>query len=294
MKDLDEPTLPLSDEHGRFFPNCTAIPGKRLAARIWQLCALPDADHHQELKATLEAAERLSIFWSDPSARNGAGSHPLHVAAILGKPRSVDALLQFRARNRDVNLTDDFGNTALMAAACKGRTKVVELLLLAGAAANVKNKRGYTALGAAVDAAHADCVALLMGHGAVPEAMERPAQVRLEAKQASMPFHWDRGLAAQSWLQHEGMPKQTRRCFELDMQLTKHLLGACPDAKLLETPLDRYRVASRAHAKRQAQETTRKENAHARQLEREKKIFAWRDKIEHAGQHQARREARRS
>ena len=292
LKPHEEPTLPLSDENGNFLPGVSAIPGRRSAVRMWQLCALTDAEHHKELLALVQTAERHGVTWAHPAARNGAGCTPLHVVAIHGKPHCCEVLLNYRGRNNDVNITDDFGNTALMAAACRGRPKVCELLLLAGANPNAHNQRGYTALGAAVDAAHADCVALLMAHGAKADPAQRPAQARSEAKKAQQPFHWDRGLAAQSWLQHPGMPGQSRRCRELDQMLSKHLLSACPDAALLETPHDRFRRAERAHEKRRQEEMVRKREAGARQAAREEKLSAWKEKIERATlrQYEARHE----
>ena len=54
------------------------------------------------------------VTWAHPAARNGAGCTPLHVVAIHGKPHCCEVLLNYRGRNNDVNITDDFGNTALM------------------------------------------------------------------------------------------------------------------------------------------------------------------------------------
>ena len=277
---MEQPTLPHADENGRFLAGVDPLPARRLAVRMWQLCSLTDSEHHTELLPLIEEAERRGVFWSDKAAINGAGCTPLHVAAILGKPKCAEILLNYRARNSDINLEDIYGNTALHAAACRGRAKVCELLLLAGADPNAHNRRGYTPLGAAVDAAHHDCVALLLGHGAAPDPAQRPAQAKREAKEARQPFHWDRGLAAQSWWQREGAPRQARRCRELEQQLAQHLLSACPDAKLLETPIDRFQRAERAHEQQRQKEAQRRQIERQRADEREQKLIAWRQKIE--------------
>ena len=67
-----------------------------------------------------------------------------------------------------LNLTDSYGNTALMAAACKGRLQCCRELLAAGADPRRANLRGYTAVDAAVDAGHAECASMLFEAGAVP------------------------------------------------------------------------------------------------------------------------------
>lgn len=291
MAEDEHLTFPVADEHGRFLPGVDPLPPRRIAARMWAICALPDGEHHEELRQLVEEGERRGVYFSDKAAVGGAGCNPLHVVSILGKPRCAEILLNYRGHNADIDLADDFGNTALHAAACRGRAKVCELLLLAGANPNVHNQRGYTPLGAAVDAAHTECVALLLGHGAMPDPAQRPAQARREAKDARQPFHWDRGLAAQSWWQQHGMPRQSRRCRELDMCLAKHLLSACPDAKLLETPLDRLQRVERAHEKQRNKEMQRRQTAQQRSNEREQKMLAYREKIERHALRRSRQQA---
>jgi ankyrin repeat protein len=74
-----------------------------------------------------------------------AGKGDLMDAARTGNAEAVKALL---AAGADVNAKDADGNTALMAAAKKGRTppETVKALLAAGADINAKNNKGETAL----------------------------------------------------------------------------------------------------------------------------------------------------
>ena len=81
--------------------------------------------------------------------------------------------------------------------------------------ANIANNQRYTALEAAADAAHADCVQLLGSHGARNPAAPTPAATRQEAARKGEPFHWEPGRASQAWWEQEGMPQQSRRCREL-------------------------------------------------------------------------------
>ena len=208
----DEPTLPLCDENGRYFSGVTPAPAKRLATRIFQLAMLPpsvaNADAH--LEQTLYEADSLGVTWSHPAARSGAGCTAIHVAAIAGRPAALRMLLDRAALG--VDCRDDFGNTPLIAAACRGRAQCVALLLAAGADPNAKNHRGYSALAAAVDAAKPHCAAALTADPRWrPEGSPSPGEEKRRAKAKGEPFHWERGLAEQGWLKEPGMPSQTRR-----------------------------------------------------------------------------------
>jgi len=182
-----------------------------------------------------------------------------------------------------------------MAAACRGRQGCVALLLNAHADPNVKNQRGYTALEAAVDAAHGECAALLLAHGARSEAPPRPATARHEARGAGVPFfsRYERGAASQAWWALDGMPKQARRCRELDAQLARHVMSAAPDSQLLETPTDRFAKVERAHAARLRDEQQRRLGVAEREAVRERKVDAWRERVHSASLRlQASRETR--
>jgi len=320
MKSTKKPALPLTDENGRFHPGVSALPAKRLTSQMWQLASLRHPGMAEQLRELLQDAAEQGVTWAHPAATNGAGASPLHIACIQGNKPGVAALLEFRGASAAdfVDKCDSFGTSALMAAACRGRAGCVELLLLARANPNLKNKNGYTgerispprerllmpvcslspsllmmmpavclgtraALEAAVDAGHSECAALLCAHGACPPSQKRPATARQEAKRAGQPFHWDRGLSSQDWWKTEGLPSQARKCRELEAQLMKHLLGAAPDAHLLETPLDRLARVERAHTMQFRKEHQRKATARQREESRQAQITAWNEKIQGNG-----------
>lgn len=138
------------------------------------------------------------------------------------------------------------------------------------------------ALQAAVDSGNGECASLLMARGARAEAPPRAAAARKQAKAAGERFHWDRGLASQNWWVQDGLPKQSRRCRELDAQLTQHVLSAVPDAQLLETPLDRFHQVERQHALSAREEAQRRAGVAARERAREAKLSAWHERVEGA------------
>ena len=142
----DEPSLPLCDEAGRFLPGVSALPAKRLAGRMWHLASQRTAGAPESLRVLLEQAERHGVTWSHPSASNGSGATPLHIACILGNRTAVAHLLDYRGAYATdfIDRCDNFGTTALMAAACRGREGCVSMLLKAHADPNIKNYRGYT------------------------------------------------------------------------------------------------------------------------------------------------------
>src|SRR5580658_2730344 len=93
----------------------------------------------------------------------------LHLAAAAGNDYMVRYL---RNSGADVNLKDDFGNTALYIAAKDGQTKVIEALtdndpnLPAKAKLNEQNSDGLTALHIAVFFGHKEAVLALLKAGA--------------------------------------------------------------------------------------------------------------------------------
>lgn len=74
---------------------------------------------------------------------NGTRNHPvLTSAAYRGTVRSIQLLLAHP--KIEVNKRDIDGQTALLVAAKRGHTRIVELLLEAGADPSLKNERGET------------------------------------------------------------------------------------------------------------------------------------------------------
>jgi len=74
---------------------------------------------------------------------NGVGDTPLHHAAMRGKERVAEALLDHGA---DVNAVNAFGTTPLHEAAVGGHAKLVETLIARGADVDARDGQGRTAL----------------------------------------------------------------------------------------------------------------------------------------------------
>ena len=125
----------------------------------------------------------------------------------------------------------------------------------------------FAALEAAVDSGHRECASLLLAHGARSEAPPSPGRAKKEAKRAGESFHWDRQAGNQNWWVEGSLPMQTRKCRELDAQLTKHVLSAISDAKLLDSPLDRFAKVEKAHSAQFRKEAARRDETRARTLE---------------------------
>lgn len=78
----------------------------------------------------------------------------------------LPAVQTFLSQGADVNAMDDNGKTALIAAAFKNHTEVVNFLLENGADVNAKNNSGKTALIVAAFKGYTDVVKLLLEKGA--------------------------------------------------------------------------------------------------------------------------------
>lgn len=130
---------------------------------------------HKKGKAS--ASQKRDAFWSavmnqklkdvrggltetgiEAHTRNDEGMTPIMVAASLGKDRSLDTLLDWYERRRELrskgwhNLKDDdSGRTAMMLAAAGGHTLCVESLLNKGANPAMKDEKGSTARDIAVE-----------------------------------------------------------------------------------------------------------------------------------------------
>lgn len=94
----------------------------------------------------------------------------LHCAAAgtTEKERGTDtmAYLLRHRKGLDINHTDCHGNTCLHLAAKRGRTSVVEMLILRGAKIHQIDNKGRSALHLAAEAGHADTVMALVEAGA--------------------------------------------------------------------------------------------------------------------------------
>jgi ankyrin repeat protein len=92
------------------------------------------------------------------------GKPPLVASVQSNKYNMVKFLL---SKGANVNLIDfEFNWSALMYASLHGHIEIAKLLIKAGAAVNLKNKYGRTALSIALDAKHKEIAKLLKAHGA--------------------------------------------------------------------------------------------------------------------------------
>ena len=80
----------------------------------------------------------------------------------------------------DVNERNEFGSTALIIAACRGRNQLVDILLRSGAEINATVEgSGRTALACAVEREHTETVRLLIEAGADLEMADKQGNTPL-------------------------------------------------------------------------------------------------------------------
>jgi ankyrin repeat protein len=145
------------------------------------------AELQESWSATVET---LLNNGADIEAKNEDGSTPLDWAAAFAQTDILKQLIQRGARTR---VTDRYGNTPLISAACEcavatmnSAYDVMRILLDQGANVNARNKEGKTALmmasGMTGDAAILD---LLLKNGADPQAKDHKGNTALSlAKQS--------------------------------------------------------------------------------------------------------------
>jgi hypothetical protein len=115
--------------------------------------------------------EALLSGWGDPAAINEpdpeTGETALHLAAAAGRTQVVTVLL---LKGAAVGAVDRAGRTPLYHAACNGQLDTVMQLLEKGADKGAVNKLGNTPLHAACRNGHREVIELLMSIGCDPHA----------------------------------------------------------------------------------------------------------------------------
>lgn len=121
--------------------------------------------HVINLAAKLGDLQALRVFlvarWNPDQLWKGF--YPLHSAALHGKTKAVELLVQWKA---DVNARTGDGQTALMLAAINGHTATAEKLVELGADVNARNQDRQTALMLAAINGHTATVEKLLALGA--------------------------------------------------------------------------------------------------------------------------------
>jgi ankyrin repeat protein len=121
--------------------------------------------------AAVGRADRLEqLLEADPEARNERtpeGFTALGLAAFLGGPGTVKVLLEHGA-DPDDDADNQFGVRPVNAAAAAHDRESMQLLLEAGADANVQQQGGFTPLHEAAHTDDVEMARLLLDHGADP------------------------------------------------------------------------------------------------------------------------------
>ena len=126
---------------------------------------------------SLEEIKELLKKGADVNVSDKYGDTALMVAAINGQLEVVKCLVEGGA---DLEAKDGDGDTALLGAAIKGKLDVVKYLAECGAELDVKDKYGITALMRAVSWEQLDVVKCLVELGADLEAKDEDGETALD------------------------------------------------------------------------------------------------------------------
>lgn len=115
------------------------------------------------------------------SAQTQTDVDPEQVAGFIKAARfgQEPAVKQYLDRDLPVNATNNFGDTALIAASAGGRGEIVHMLLAKGADANVRNREGRTALMAAAQNGDVKIVSALLERGADVAVQDKQGETAL-------------------------------------------------------------------------------------------------------------------
>jgi len=141
--------------------------------------AKPTKSLHQATAiGDIEQVKSLLAKNANVNLRDNNGQTPLHYAAGAGHRHVVEFLI---TRGADVNAMDKNGETPLYYAGDAGWKNVAELLIAQGADVNARNPGGETPLHSAAWCGHADVAKLLIAKGADVMAKDQYDHVPLHA-----------------------------------------------------------------------------------------------------------------
>jgi len=143
------------------------------AALVVAICAAP----WWQLASAADAPAAAAA----PAQSAQSGVDPEQVATFIKAARfgQDQAVKLYLDHDLPINVTSNFGDTALIAAAGGGQREIVETLLAKGADVNIRNREGRTALMAAAQNGDAKIVGLLIEHGADVEAKDKQGETAL-------------------------------------------------------------------------------------------------------------------
>lgn len=109
-------------------------------------------------RGRFEIVRLLSDHRADLTTRTDEGNTLLMLAVLSKNPEIVEFLLarsfDINAQDIDINAQDKVGETALMLAAATGQDRIIEMLINAGADAQLRNKEDLNAFQIATNAGH--------------------------------------------------------------------------------------------------------------------------------------------
>ncbi|NXI40578.1 TANC1 protein, partial [Galbula dea] len=210
---------------------------------------------HSALRGHCDILEYLlNVVWITPSQeqkslrKSQALQQALTAASSMGHCQVVCYILAIEKDHEiDINETDAlWGETALTAAAGRGKLEVCELLLEHGAAVTRANRRGIPPLLCAVRQGHWQIAKLLVEHGSDVNLSDKQGRTPLmvascEGHLSTVEFLLSEGAAISS-LDKEGLTALSWACLKGHVEVVQYLVekGATTDQtdKNGRTPLD--------------------------------------------------------